>query len=445
MPSPDTVLAGLTTIANDWRWLAITWHALLAALFALLFAVWRPSTRLVVHLLIAPLVSVSLVAWLSGNPFNGSVFALLAATLLGTAVRFSNAPVRLASRFCVAAGVAFTVFGWTYPHFLRTDSWMAYLYAAPFGLLPCPTLSVVIGMALVWQSLRARVWSTALVVAGLVYGAIGVFRLGVALDWGLLFASAILAGAIVRDHTGWRSVRANHRERTRRLPGDGLIPQPLATLTHAISIGRAPEVVWPWLIQMGAGSRAGWYSYDVLDNGRHPSATRLVPELQHINLGTVFPALPGVTEGFSVLAVEPHRWLILGWPGPDSRPLVTWAFVLDGAGSSTRLIVRARGGQGYRFHGLPPWLSLPIARFVHFVMQRRQLLGIARRVESTSERGIQGPSLPEPERHHHEDNIVDSLNNELIGRWGRPRRGRVRHVRGDDLVSIRTPSRSRRP
>ena len=35
-----------------------------------------------------------------------------------------------------------------------------------------------------------------------------------------------------------------------------------------------------------------------------------------------------------------------------SRTLVTWAFVLDGAGSSTRLIVRARGGQGYRFHAL---------------------------------------------------------------------------------------------
>jgi hypothetical protein len=66
-------------------------------------------------------------------------------------------------------------------------------------------------------------------------------------------------------------------------------------------------------------------------------------------------------------------------------PLVTWAFVLEaGAGHQTRLIVRARGGRGYRFHGLPSWLSLPIVRLVHFVMQRKQLLGIARRTESST-------------------------------------------------------------
>jgi hypothetical protein len=47
------------------------------------------------------------------------------------------------------------------------------------------------------------------------------------------------------------------------------------------------------------------------------------------------------------------------------------------------LIVRARGSNDYSFHGLPPWLSAPIIRFVHFVMQRKQLLGIARRAESS--------------------------------------------------------------
>ena len=62
---------------------------------------------------------------------------------------------------------------------------------------------------------------------------------------------------------------------------------------------------------------------------------------------------------------------------------VTWAFVLEAAGAHrTRLIVRARGGPGYDFHGLPWGLGKPILHAVHFVMQRRQLLGIARRVES---------------------------------------------------------------
>jgi hypothetical protein len=156
-------------------------------------------------------------------------------------------------------------------------------------------------------------------------------------------------------------------------------------LTHAITIAGSPGAVWPWLVQMGAGTRAGWYSYDFLDNGRQASATRIVPELQHITVGTLFPALPGVTEGFVVLAFEPQRSLILGWPEPDGSPMVTWAFVLEQhTGSTTRLIVRVRAGQGYRFHGLPVWLSNPAIRLVHFVMQRKQLLGVARRVDAST-------------------------------------------------------------
>jgi len=186
-----------------------------------------------------------------------------------------------------------------------------------------------------------------------------------------------------RRLTRWRSVRAEETERKRPLPGDEFIAKPLGSFTHAITIGGAPQAVWPWLIQMGAGSRAGWYSYDFLDNGRRPSETRLVPELQDIAVGTVFPALPGVTDGFSVLAFEPYRSLILGWV-KNGEPLVSWAFVLEEIPDHvTRLIVRARGGPGYRFHGLPSWVSKPVVRLVHFAMQRKQLLGIARRVESS--------------------------------------------------------------
>ena len=192
----ESILAALTEIANDWRWLALAWHIVLAAVLVGLAAGWRPSSRLISHLLVAPLLSVSLVAWLSGNPFNGTAFGVLAATLLRAAKRFSKVSVQLDSPGWVAPGVALIMFGWTYPHFLTTDSWTKYLYASPFGLLPCPTLSAVIGITLLFRDCRSSLWSTALVVAGLLYGAMGVFRLGVALDWGLLAAAAILA-------TGW--------------------------------------------------------------------------------------------------------------------------------------------------------------------------------------------------------------------------------------------------
>jgi hypothetical protein len=195
----------------------------------------------------------------------------------------------------------------------------------------------------------------------------------------------------------YRSVRATHPERTRRLPGDDLIPGPVTPLTHAITIRRPPSDVWPWLVQMGAGSRAGWYSHDALDNGGQPSARRIVPELQTIAVGMVFPAAPDVTEGFLLLAFEPERFLVLGWPSPTGPPLVTWAFVLqDAAPGTTRLIVRVRAAAGYRFGSLPPGLARIVVPAVHFVMQRKQLVGIATRVECRRPRAGLRPALDWP-------------------------------------------------
>jgi hypothetical protein len=184
--------------------------------------------------------------------------------------------------------------------------------------------------------------------------------------------------------SGWpRSVHATAEEKTRTLPGDERIPRAIDTLTHGVTIRGSPGDVWAWLVQMGAGTRAGWYSYDCLDNGRQPSAARIVPELQHPAVGSIFPALPGATDGFTLLAMEPEHVLILGWLAPNGTTEVTWTFfVREVAPGVTRLLVRARGGPGYRFHGLPLSLTRLVVRVVHFIMQRKQLLGIARRVEA---------------------------------------------------------------
>jgi hypothetical protein len=183
------------------------------------------------------------------------------------------------------------------------------------------------------------------------------------------------------------SVHASEAERSRPLPGDALIAEPLASLSHAVTIHADAADVWPWLAQMGA-RRGGWYSYDRIDNGGRPSADRIVPELQHLSAGMLFPALPGATDGFTLASFEPGRSLVIGWKAPGGGWLMTWAFVLETApdGDSTRLIVRARGGAGYTFKGLPWPLARRIAPVVHFIMQRKQLLGIARRAESRDAR-----------------------------------------------------------
>jgi hypothetical protein len=180
----------------------------------------------------------------------------------------------------------------------------------------------------------------------------------------------------------FRSVRAHRGESWRRLPGDELIASEKDSLTHAVTICRPRHEVWPWLVQMGAG-RAGWYSYDLVDNGGRPSAKQILPELQQVRVGDVFPAMPGVKDGFVVLQLERERFLVLGWLSPDGFPVTTWAFVLEeGEKGLTRLIVRARAAPGYRPpFGLPRWATTTLVPMGHFIMQRKQLLGIAKRVE----------------------------------------------------------------
>jgi hypothetical protein len=73
------------------------------------------------------------------------MFALLAASLVGIASRISSHPIHVMRSLLFVPAAMLMVFGWTYPHFLERNPWTAYLYAAPMGLLPCPTLATVIG------------------------------------------------------------------------------------------------------------------------------------------------------------------------------------------------------------------------------------------------------------------------------------------------------------
>lgn len=177
-------------------------------------------------------------------------------------------------------------------------------------------------------------------------------------------------------------VRATPDECTRTLAGDDLIPRPLGSVDHAITVRRPARDVWPWLAQMGSG-RAGWYAYDFIDNGGRHSAERILPDYQNIHVGSIFPALPTAHDVFIVAQCNPERSLVLAWQVPNGQYQTSWAFVLQQQGTDqTRLIVRGRVASGYRPYGLPQWLAVRLGRSAHFIMQRKQLLGIARRAEA---------------------------------------------------------------
>jgi hypothetical protein len=198
MPSVEQILNGLKMIASSWKLLALFWHAVFGAFLLALALGLRPLKRQAGMLLVPPLLSVSALAWVAGNPFNGIVFAAFCALLLFFSVRLPREPVRIAPARFLLPGLALFVFGWIYPHFLDTSTFLPYLYMAPTGLIPCPTLSIVIGLALVLDGLGSRALCVMLGSAGLLYGAIGVARLGVRLDWGLLLGAVLILARAAR-------------------------------------------------------------------------------------------------------------------------------------------------------------------------------------------------------------------------------------------------------
>ncbi|NNC81058.1 MAG: hypothetical protein HKN94_13000 [Acidimicrobiales bacterium] len=92
----------------------------------------------------------------------------------------------------------------------------------------------------------------------------------------------------------------------------------------SIDIAASPEQVWPWLAQMGFG-RAGWYSWDLIDNLGRRSATELHPEWMVEQAGD---RIPGGPIEFDTPILDAPRHLVIAF-GPQR--LARWAteFVLS--------------------------------------------------------------------------------------------------------------------
>jgi hypothetical protein len=165
---------------------------------------------------------------------------------------------------------------------------------------------------------------------------------------------------------------ATAEEAARRFPHDDLVPNPTWNSTRAVTVEATPEQIWPWLVQVGWG-RAGWYGYDWADNGGKPSTWEILPEQQHLEIGTKFPMSP-FTAMYCRDFEEPN-WILLRMGNIGS-----FLWYLDRIdGHRTRLMIRMR--DKYRWFN-PPILAMELLVDVFDIFfQWKHLLGVKARAE----------------------------------------------------------------
>jgi hypothetical protein len=134
-------------------------------------------------------------------------------------------------------------------------------------------------------------------------------------------------------------------------------------------------------VQRGRGIHVGWRP-NAQPPG-YPSATTILPQYQHVQVGTWMPMARTVTQttALTVTAFETASWLL--WEKPDS----TWAWqLIPDDGGRTRLISRLRQRYRWQTPG-PALLAVALLEFGDFPMMRWVLTGIkARAVHRTDGR-----------------------------------------------------------
>jgi hypothetical protein len=201
MPTANDILQQLTRAANELSMLAIAWHLVVVLVAAAMLLRWRPSVRYAPLPLVAPVLSVFMVSLGYGNWFNAASFFVLAVALTFVSVDLAE-PVRArAPAWRSILGIGLVAFGAAYPHFVD-GAWYRQLYAAPIGVVPCPTLALIAGYTLLTSGHGTRKIPAVLAVWTTFYAAFGIAKLGVVLDVGLVVATFGLVALAVQNDRG---------------------------------------------------------------------------------------------------------------------------------------------------------------------------------------------------------------------------------------------------
>lgn len=141
------------------------------------------------------------------------------------------------------------------------------------------------------------------------------------------------------------SVEATHDERTMSMVGDDIVATPVVTMNRAFTVTAPPEVVFPWLVQLGK-NRAGWYlpkSVETFVPPKRRAIRHLDQQWLSLGVGDVTPDYGGRNETLTVvsIAAPSHLTYSSRRGGADLSWAIAVAPVDEGA---TRVRLRLRVG-----------------------------------------------------------------------------------------------------
>jgi hypothetical protein len=201
----------------------------------------------------------------------------------------------------------------------------------------------------------------------------------------LLIAVQVLLGLFVLSiwfvYRPWALTwGSTDEEIARSMPGDEVLQDPAFNATRAVTVEATPEEIWPWIVQIGY-RRAGFYSYDSLDNDGIPSSERILPEYQGLEVGDLIPL--SKSANVRVTELEPPKSMVLLFEVPGTWSNATWVWGLYPVDNShTRLVTRLRANPRH----VRSRIFLDLGEIV---MMRKCMLGIKRRAE---QRGTVDPA-----------------------------------------------------
>ncbi len=175
--------------------------------------------------------------------------------------------------------------------------------------------------------------------------------------------------------SAFAAVRATAAEVAAPRAGDELVAADVV-MDRAFTLAAQPEVVWPWLVQLGK-KRAGWYlprSIERFIPASRRAIRRLDPAWQALAVGDVIPDYGGPNESFEVALIRPPQVIV--YRSTRGRIELTWSITLTGCDDGTRVHLRLRLGSVRR-----KWLARTVGDFFDLLTIAGLAAGLTERIE----------------------------------------------------------------